>query len=325
MNITYISYICIPLFALIIDFILGDPQSSYHPVVIIGDIISYYEKIFYYVRDSKWQQRFFGFLTVIFVLLSISIIVGLFQYLVSLTIPIANIAFQSILLYFCISPSSLDKAATAVYSALRRNKINKARYKLSMIVGRDTKNLDNESIIRATVETVSESIVDGIISPLIWYACFGVIGAVIYRAINTMDSMLGHKNERYRYFGTAAARLDDIANFIPARISYFLIASAAYILRKDWRNALKIGKRDARKHPSPNSGYPEASIAGALNVQLGGINYYQGVPNKRSFMGDPNVKLHPLHIRHSIGLMYITTFLGVILTIIVHSIFFSYY
>lgn len=318
MNLIAISYFAIPFFAFVIDIFLGDPNSSYHPVVMMGNTINYFEKIFYF-EENKWSQSFYGMLTVAFVLATVVGIVGFMQYLISFTQPIANIIFQTIVLYFCISPQSLSRAARKVYAPLNRNKLERARYNLSMIVGRDTEYLEEEEIVRGTVETVAESIVDGIISPLLWYACFGAVGAVAYRAINTMDSMLGHKDNKYRYFGTFAARLDDLANFIPARITMFLIALAAYLMKKDWRNSLKMARRDAKKHPSVNSGYPEAAVAGALHIRLGGLNYYNGIPNERAYMGDYTRPLNKFDIINSVNLMYTTSLLGVILTMIIHG------
>lgn len=314
-----IAYILVPFFAFILDLMLGDPKSKYHPVALIGSLILYFEKIFYYKNDSKLAKYFYGFCVVLSVLVIVALIALLLKYIGALLGPIATIIINIIVLYITIAARSLDKAASAIYILLRRKNIPKAQAKLSMIVGRDTNNLTDKEIIRATVETVAEGIVDGIVSPLLFYSCFGIVGALLYRTINTMDSMLGHKNDRYKYFGTIAARLDDVCNFIPARITLYLIAFAALIMKKDWRNTLKIAKRDAKKHPSPNSGYSEAAVAGALHIQLGGLNYYNGTPNDRALLGDSDVELKALHIRNSIGLMYITSLTAVILTIIIHT------
>ena len=186
-----------------------------------------------------------------------------------------------------------------------------ARKRLSWIVGRDTENLDESEIARGTVETIAENTTDGVISPLFWFLLLGPVGAAFYRAGNTMDSMLGYKNDRYLFFGRFAARLDDVLNYIPARITFVLFVAAAALLRQDWKNAEKIGLRDAPKHPSPNGGYAEATVAGAMHVQLGGYNYYEGKPEFREYMGDPDTPLKAEHIKTSIYMMYAAVILFV--------------
>lgn len=192
-----------------------------------------------------------------------------------------------------IASKGLKDAGMAVYVELQKGDIPAARKALGMIVGRDTTSLDCPEIVRGTVETVAENIVDAIISPLFYALIGGAPLAMVYRAVNTLDSMVGYKNDKYRDLGWASARLDDVANFIPARITALLLALCAWLLRLDWRNCLQMVKRDARLHPSPNSGYPESAVAGALGIRLGGENVYHGVASFRAYMGDPVRAMEP--------------------------------
>ena len=182
-----------------------------------------------------------------------------------------------------------------------------ARFKVGWIVGRDTDNLTEGEATRATVETISENIVDGIISPLFYFFIGGLPLAVAYRAANTMDSMIGYKNDKYLFFGRAAALADDVWNYIPARLTGLMLVAAAFLLGLDWRGAWKIMRRDAAKHPSPNGGWTESTVAGALGVRLGGLNYYFGKPSFRTYMGDPVHALEANHISLAIRMMYTVT------------------
>ena len=197
---------------------------------------------------------------------------------------------------------------------MRKQDILEARRKVGWIVGRKTSDLDESEITRATIETVAENTVDGIISPLFWFVLLGPWGAIGYRAINTMDSMLGYKNDRYLYFGRFAARLDDVVNYIPARLTLVLFVIAAFLCGKDWKHALRIAARDAAKHPSPNGGYAEAPVAGALHIRLGGHNVYHDKVTFRSYMGDPIEPMVGRHIYQTIYLMYTVSILGVLCT-----------
>jgi adenosylcobinamide-phosphate synthase len=199
--------------------------------------------------------------------------------------------------------------------------MEQARYKVGWIVGRDTANLNTAEVTRATVETVAENIVDGIISPLFYAVLGGVPLAFLYRAVNTMDSMIGYKNEKYQDFGMVAARVDDVFNYIPARITGLYIILAAALLKKDVKGAFQAIKRDAVKHPSPNSGFSEAGVAGALGIRLGGLNYYGGVPSLRAYMGVAKCQLTPIYIEHTIQIMYMVTILFVAATLVCKWLF----
>jgi cobalamin biosynthesis protein cobD len=210
----------------------------------------------------------------------------------------------------------LAEAGLEIANLLRKQDISEARRKVGWIVGRKTSELDESEITRATIETVAENTVDGIISPLFWFVLLGPWGAIGYRAINTMDSMLGYKNDRYLYFGRFAARLDDVVNYIPARITCVLFVIASFLCGKDWKHAIRIATRDAHKHPSPNGGYAEAPVAGALHIRLGGQNVYHDKVTFRAYMGDPITSMVGKHIYQTIYLMYTVSILGVALTMV---------
>lgn len=307
-------YALIPIAALVIDTIYGDPRSDWHPVVLIGKLISFYEnKLYPEPKTSDGNMFLRGMVTVLLVLLTVGLITGLLVWLSVKGGILFYAAMGAVILYFTITPRALCRDGMEIYHLLKAGDIVAARKRLSWIVGRDTENLDESDIARGTVETIAENTTDGIISPLFWFLLFGPVGAMVYRAGNTMDSMLGYKNDRYLYFGRFAARLDDVLNYIPARITFLLFVASAAILKLDWKNAKKIGLRDAPKHPSPNGGYAEATVAGAMHVRLGGYNYYEGKPEFREYMGDPDTPLKADHIKHAIYMMYGATILFVVL------------
>mgnify|MGYP002764746430 FL=1 len=307
-------YALIPIAALVIDTIYGDPRSDWHPVVLIGKLISFYEnKLYPEPKTSNGNMFLRGMVTVLLVLLTVGIITGLLVWLSVKGGILFYAAMGAVILYFTITPRALCRDGMEIYHLLKAGDIVAARKRLSWIVGRDTENLDESDIARGTVETIAENTTDGIISPLFWFLLFGPVGAMVYRAGNTMDSMLGYKNDRYLYFGRFAARLDDVLNYIPARITFLLFVASAAILKLDWKNAKKIGLRDAPKHPSPNGGYAEATVAGAMHVRLGGYNYYEGKPEFREYMGDPDTPLKADHIKQAIYMMYGATILFVVL------------
>ena len=304
------SPMIVAIVAFLTDALLGDPHSKFHPVVLIGNLISLLEKILRRDLDSPVLKIFKGGVLVCIVVTG-SLLVGFGIETLTNDIPslAARIFIQAFILSFMISPRSLADAAREIYFLLERENLALARDKVGWIVGRDTQNLNEAEVARATIETVAENTVDGIISPLFFFALGGLPLAVAYRAVNTMDSMLGYKNEKYIYFGRVAARLDDVANFIPARMTAMLFICAAMILQLDYRNAFNMMKRDAKKHPSPNGGWAEATVAGALNIRLGGMNYYFGEPHFRAYMGEPNEILEAVHILGAIRMMYTATIL----------------
>ena len=293
--------------AFVIDILIGDPRSKYHPVVLMGNLISLLEKFLYDASNSNKIKLFKGALLVLIVI-SVNYFIGLAITYYTSSIPHSEL-IEALVLSFMISPRSLAEAGKELYNFLINSDIAQARYKVGWIVGRDTDKLDEGEIVRATVETIAENTVDGIISPLFFFVIGGLPLAIVYRAANTMDSMLGYKNEKYLYFGRAAARLDDVLNYIPARLTALLFIVSAIILGLDYKNSIAMMKRDADKHPSPNGGYAEATVAGALNIRLGGFNSYFGKMSFREYMGEPLEVLAPRHIMLTIKMMYTATIL----------------
>ena len=306
----------IPFGALLLDTLVGDPRSKYHPVVLIGNCISFYEHLLYKKNTMARNQILLGISTVLLVLMTVMVIVTGLLFIGGTIHPIGYFIVSLLCLYIAISPRCLAEAGIEIANLLRKQDISEARRKVGWIVGRKTSELDESEITRATIETVAENTVDGIISPLFWFVLLGPWGAIGYRAINTMDSMLGYKNERYLYFGRFAARLDDVVNYIPARITCVLFVIASFICGKDWKHAIRIATRDAHKHPSPNGGYAEAPVAGALHIRLGGQNVYHDKVTFRAYMGDPITSMVGKHIYQTIYLMYTVSILGVALTMV---------
>ncbi|XJZ29062.1 adenosylcobinamide-phosphate synthase CbiB [Bacillota bacterium Lsc_1132] len=301
------------LIAYLIDRIIGDPRVLPHPVILIGKSISLLEKV---IRKIVVKEKFLKLTGLLFPLL----IAGGAYFIVSLLLyslnqvnhwlaVIAEIWFIST----TIATKGLGDAGMEVFCQLKNSDLISARKSLGMIVGRDTENLDVNEISRGAVETVAENIVDAIISPLFFALIGGAPLAMVYRAVNTLDSMIGYKNEKYRNLGWASARLDDWLNYIPARLTSIMMLVAFWIKRQDARNARKIIKRDAKLHPSPNSGYPEAAIAGALHIQLGGTNYYFGVASHRAKIGDPCRPVESDDILRTITIMKTTSLICVFL------------
>ncbi|MDU2065834.1 MAG: adenosylcobinamide-phosphate synthase CbiB [Sporomusaceae bacterium] len=308
----YSWFFLLPLGAVLFDTLLGDPRSRLHPVVLIGNFIGLLEKILRRPKASAGAKRAAGAVLVGSVLAVTYTVVFYICSFLALLEPWETLAGEAMLLSFAISPRSLAEAGNGIKNLLLQNKLKEARKQVGWIVGRDTDRLSTPEVTRATVETVAENIVDGIISPLFYAIIGGVPLAFLYRAVNTLDSMVGYKNEKYLDFGMVAARVDDIFNFFPARITGLLLLAAALLTGFDSKAGLKMWLRDARKHPSPNSGIPESIVSGALHVRLGGINYYGGVASHRAFMGDAKEVLGPGHIAKTIRLMYVATFLFVL-------------
>jgi adenosylcobinamide-phosphate synthase len=288
--------------------ILGDPHWKFHPVIGIGALISGAEKILRSIFRNA--ERIAGILLVLFV---VTISSGLTAAVICISEYISHglrIAVEIWLCYRLLAMKSLKTESMKVYKALKSGNIEKARHEVSMIVGRDTAYLDEKGITRAAVETVAENTSDGVIAPLIFMIIGGAVGGMFYKAVNTMDSMIGYKNDRYRYFGTAAAKLDDIVNFIPARVSAFLMLAAAFVLGMDYRNGFRIFKRDRYNHKSPNSAQTEAVCAGVLGLKLAGDAYYFGELVHKPTIGDDIREIEPEDIRRACTLLYGT---GIIL------------
>lgn len=307
----------IPIVAVLCDLIIGDPRSRLHPVVLIGNFIYFGEKMLLCREHAHHVKIINGTLLVTVVLVAVYFLTWLYIKAIAVFSPSISFVGTALALSFTISPRSLAGAGREIQRLIEQGNMEQARLKVGWIVGRDTANLNSSEITRATVETVAENIVDGIISPLFYYAIGGLPMAFLYRAANTLDSMVGYKNEKYWDFGMPAARVDDVLNFIPARLTGILIVIAAVILRFDYRSAVKTILRDASKHPSPNSGIAEAGVAGALGIRLGGLNYYGGIPSLRAYMGEPDKPLEAACIGQTNKIMYTVTFLLVALLVLV--------
>ena len=284
------------LFALAyaLDWLVGDPEWAPHPVRWMGRLIQAGENLlrrFVHTPRAEFAGGLF---------LSAAVFgvfgVGSWRLLVCLSGWNRTLAF-TVALYFAVTTlatRSLLDEARAVRRLLAGGDLPAARRQVARIVGRDTQDLDGPEVTRAVIETLAESASDGVVAPLFYLAIGGAPAALAYKAVNTLDSMIGHRDERYEFFGKFAARLDDAANFIPARLTALLFVLAAWVLRQDWRGAWRIPWRDGAKHRSLNAGLPEAAMAGALGVRLGGTNYYDGEQHHGSHLGDAN---HPLDDR----------------------------
>lgn len=304
--------------AFLLDALFGDPIKIPHPICFIGKLISKTENT---VRKTIKNELFGGFILVLVVL------TACFFVPFALLFVAYNINFYIGFIletFFCFqifAAKSLKKAALDVYIPLIKDDLVSAKKYVSYIVGRDTENLDEQGIIKATVETVAENTTDGIVAPLFFMAIGGAPLAFLYKGINTMDSMVGYKNDKYLLFGRCAAKLDDIANFIPARISALCMILSSYILGFDGKNAFKIFKRDRYNHKSPNSAQTESVIAGALGIQLAGDAIYFGKLTKKPFIGDLKRNVEPQDIIHTNKIMYLTSTILVLITILIKLIF----
>lgn len=291
------------LLAYIVDRIVGDPKRLPHPVVWMGKAIVAVERALRRFAGTDRQLKLTGMLLPLLLAGGSFGIVWLVLALLARIHPWLAWGAEAWLISTTIAAKGLKDAGMEVFRHLASGRLPEARRSLGMIVGRDTEKLDEPEIVRGTVETVAENIVDAIVSPLFYAAIGGAPLAMAYRAVNTLDSMVGYKNDKYLHLGWASARLDDIANWIPARITAVLLTLAAFFRRLDAARAWRTVRRDAKLHPSPNSGWPESAVAGALGVRLGGLNMYKGVASFRAYMGDPVHPLRAEHIRKASRLM----------------------
>lgn len=269
-----------------LDWLIGDPAWLPHPVRWMGRMIQRGERLLRTVTHTRRREFVAGLLLTAVVVAAFG--VGSWILLLWLAGWSQTFAF-AVSVYLATSvlaTRSLLDEAYAVRRFLVHGDLLSARQQVGRIVGRDTEHLDEAEVARAVIETLAESASDGIVAPMFYLAVGGVPAAMAYKAINTLDSMIGHRDSRYEFFGKCAARLDDVANFVPARVTAMLFVSAAWTLHLDWRSAWRITMEDGRKHKSPNAGYPEAAMAGALGVQLGGTNFYDGEAHEGPHLGD---------------------------------------
>ncbi|OOM07401.1 adenosylcobinamide-phosphate synthase CbiB [Clostridium saccharobutylicum] len=297
----------------ILDLIIGDPNNPYHPIRGIGLIANRLEKFFRIVLKNS--LRFAGLIVwMLTVGITFSITFGIVYTAKKLNAELGMIV-EGILIYFCISSKGLVVEGYKVIRFLVKNDIESARKQLSYIVGRDTGSLDKEGIIRAVIETIAENMADGVIAPLFYAGIFGAPLSFAYKAVNTQDSMFGYKNDKYMDFGYFPAKLDDVFNYIPARITGILIIISSFILRYDYVNSFKIYKRDRYNHTSPNSAHPEAAMAGALDLQLGGDNYYFGKLVKKPTIGEKIKEIEIKDLDKTAKVLYLSSFLGYLLAL----------
>ncbi|QIB26805.1 adenosylcobinamide-phosphate synthase CbiB [Caloranaerobacter azorensis] len=312
--------IYILIIAVVLDYIIGDPNNWPHPIRYIGRLITRYEKV---IRKSKvLSGKKGGFVLTFATLATVLVII---HYLIRFTYIVRfelGFIFSVYLIYTSIAARCLDMETMKVYYALKEDNIIKARQLLSYLVGRETSQLQKKEIIRATVETIAENTIDGVIAPLMFIGVGLVLGipvemAYFYKTVNTLDSMVGYIQEPYREIGYASAKLDDLVNYIPARIGSLLMLIAGFLLGYDLRNGYMILKRDKRNHKSPNSGYSEAAVAGLLNVQLGGTNIYFGQKVYKPTIGDKNRELSIINIKDAIKIMYASEILLIVIIILI--------
>lgn len=298
----------------VIDLLIGDPRWLYHPIRIVGNLIAVLEKVLRACfPKNKAGERIAGCLLVVFVVVLTvavpwAILYGAFWWNEWL-----GLALMIIMSYQILATRALKDESMRVYDALKTEDIEKARFAVSMIVGRDTQNLSEEGVTKAAVETIAENASDGVIAPLFYLMIGGPVLGFAYKAVNTMDSMVGYKNEKYRYFGTCAAKFDDVVNFIPARLAGLIMVAASYLTGFQGKNAMKIFRRDRFAHSSPNSAQTEAVMAGALEIQLAGNAYYFGRLYEKPTIGDAIRKVEIEDIPRANILLYGSAVLSVIL------------
>lgn len=297
----------------LLDLVFGDPQWLPHPVRLIGFLISKGE---IFIRrmlpESKRGELAGGTVLAVFItVISFAILFWILHF-AGIINTYLKIALHSLFCYQILATKSLKTESMRVYYPLKNDDLPNARKFLSWIVGRDTQNLTQEGITKATIETIAENTSDGVIAPLVYIVIGGAPLGFFYKAVNTLDSMIGYKNDKYLYFGRFAAKLDDAVNFIPAIISAYIMIAASLITGLDWKSAYKIYKRDKRNHSSPNSAKTEAVCAGALNVQLAGDAYYFGKLVKKQTIGDSNRPVQIEDIPVTNKLMYATVTIAVI-------------
>lgn len=324
---------CYHIFAFIagfaLDLLIGDPHFIPHPVRLIGSLISFCDKRLncdagYNISEKKlnlikYKRGMLLAFIVIFATFAMSVIIIVAAYSINLY---AGVIAEAVMTWQILATKCLRVESMRVYDALRTDGVDAGRRAVSMIVGRDTSVLDAAGVTRAAVETIAENTSDGVIAPMLYTAIGGPVLGFVYKAVNTMDSMLGYKNDKYMYFGRFAARLDDVVNFIPARISAYLMIAAAFIGGRhfDGKNAYRIFKRDRFNHASPNSAQTESVCAGALRVQLAGDAVYFGKLVKKKYIGDGLREIEYEDIKRANRLMYITAFLCELLSVAVMSL-----
>lgn len=303
-------------FAYILDLLIGDP-FSFHPVIWIGNFI---KKL-----DSMKHSKINGLLLLILVSGTSFIVPFTLLYLLNLIHPVLMYLVEIWMIYTIFATKSLDIETRKVFVALKNKDMQEARLQMSYLVSRDTSQLSEEDLIKACVETISENITDGVIAPMIYTVIGGAPLGWYYKSVNTLDSMVGYKNENYKDFGYFSAKWDDVLNYIPARITGILIIFVGVLLRLDTKQGVKVLVRDRRNHASPNSAYSEAAVAGLLNIQLGGKASYFGLVSMKPTMGDSNRKIDKEDIQKTKKIMYMTSFVGLVLFLAIRGCLYAWW
>lgn len=301
--------------AYILDFFFGDPEKLPHPIIAMGRAISFFEPKFRALPFPLfWSGCFFALFLIAATWLVSSIIIA-----ASIRVhPLLAWAVQAVLLFYCFSSTTLEKEAMGVFKAIKKGGLQAGRDQVARIVGRNTQKLDEEGIVRACIETVAENFVDGFLAPLFFALIGGVPAALAYKMINTLDSMVGYKNDRYLMFGRASARIDDIANFIPSKLSVMVISLAAILLSPArGESAFKTGILQGHRHSSPNAGYPEAAFSGALHMKLGGDNVYHGKVVHKPEIGTQYLRPGKEKIQPACDLMMISSLLATLIAVFI--------
>lgn len=302
MSIGY-EHIILPA-AFLLDLLLGDPKQAPHPIRWMGSLIKTWENPF---RKFPVSPVWSGSIFALALITGTWFVTFAVIWVAHLVHPWVALFMNMVLIYYTLSIKSLKTESLKVLTQLESGSLSGAKKQLSQIVGRDVASLDESGVARAAVETVAENLVDGVIAPLFYAVLGGAPLAMAYKMVNTLDSMIGYKNKRYKEFGRAAAWLDDAANFIPARFSVMVVACAAFFVRLSPYKSFCMALRDGRKHLSPNSGIPEAAFAGALEIQLGGANYYQGELVEKPYIGEPIRSIKRTDIKKAVELMFVSS------------------
>lgn len=295
-----------------LDLLLGDPHSWPHPIKAIGHLIAWLTKKFNQPAFSTSRRKQLGVLTWLITVGGAGLIIAGIMWLAAIN-DYLYMAVGTYLCYTCLSARQLAIEAEKIMKSLQNNDLQMARHQVGMIVGRDTDSLSAEEVTKAAIETVAENTSDGVITPLFYLVIGGPVLGMMYKAINTLDSMIGYRNEKYRAFGEFSAKVDDIANYLPARITWLLLIISSWLLHDDTKEAIAVGERDCEKHLSPNSAFSEAVVAGALHLQLGGPHYYFGQLVRKPYIGNDHLVIAAnWHLKRTITMLYMSSVIGLI-------------
>lgn len=304
----------------VLDLIIGDPYNLFHPVRWIGTSIKKIEKVLLNENHSKLKQKINGVLLLV-IIMSFTYLIPLFILIIAKKINlILFIVIESFMIFQIFATKCLDVETKKVFLALKEKDLDKARYYISFLVSRDTKEMTEIDIIKAAIETIAENLGDGVIAPMCFVAIGGAPLGWLYKGVNTLDSTVGYKNEKYTNYGWASARFDDLLNFIPARITSIFILLAGILLNLNIKNGIKILIRDRNNHSSPNSAYPESAAAGLLSIQLGGKASYFGVVSEKPTMGDSLKEIEVNDLKNTSNLLYTTSIVGLMVILCIKYI-----